>query len=153
MGEVIDFAKKRKETIEQKKRQFERVFFDELIGCYSAIESEDKVIEVKVLDVSKSGCLIEVPMNSKHDQYFAIDSTVKLRLYFTKKSFIPLEARVARSEEVTSSDRGHKKVIQFGMEFDQNLACHKVLESFVSFIEQFAEYSRVDNQQLKTYFF
>lgn len=151
MGEVIDFSKKRQANIEQKQRQFERIFFKELIGCYTAIQEGQKIIPVDIVDISKSGCLIEVPRSAGGDKEFEIDSEVNLRLYFTKKSYIPLVAKVKRVEEATNH-RG-VQVFHFGAEFDGDLPGHHVLESFVDFVSKFAEFSRVDNESQKVYFF
>lgn len=151
MGEVIDFNKKRKESIEQKKRQFERIFFKELIGCYTAIDNGQKIIPVDIVDISKSGCLIELAKSSGGNKEFEIDAEVSIRLYFTKKSYIPLIAKVARVEETTNT-RG-VEVFHFGAEFDSNLPGHHVLEAFVDFVSKFAEFSRVDNESEKVYFF
>ncbi|MCB9092650.1 MAG: hypothetical protein H6620_08835, partial [Halobacteriovoraceae bacterium] len=68
MGKVIDFTQRRRENIEQKKRQFERVLFKEVIGCYTAIEEGHKIVPIDMIDISPTGCLLEVPVSSKSDK-------------------------------------------------------------------------------------
>lgn len=150
MAEIIDFSAKRKETVEKKKRQYERIFFDELIACYSAIESHDQTLPVKVLDISKSGCRLEVSRNSV-DESFPLGSEMTLRLYFTKKSFISVVAKVVRNDDFTNL-KG-LNVAEYGLEFDQSLPGHRVLESFVEFVGKFAEYSRIDSELDRVNFF
>ncbi len=150
MADIINFDLRRKESIAKKKRQFERIFFDEIIGCYSVIEEGSKIFPIDIVDISESGCKISIPENAAGVKNFEIDSEISLRLYFTKKSFVTLVAKVRRSEVDLNKDG--KKTLEIGAEFDQSLPGHEVLRSFVQFISSFAEYSKVDNNTKKVYF-
>jgi len=145
MGEVIDLNKKRQESIEAKTRQFERIFFQELIGCYSAVEGGDKILPIEVLDISETGCLIEIPKSSGGLQYFELNSIISVRLYFTKKSFINLDSKVMRSEDKDNH-------YHFGVKFEQNSRDYDVFKTFIEFISKFAQKSQVDNSSKRVYF-
>ncbi len=150
MGNIVNLDKKRQEKIENKKRQFERIFFSEVIGCYSVIEEGNRIFPIEILDISESGCKIEIPEKAAGVKNFEIDAEVNLRLYFTKKSFVTLTAKIKRSNIIKSDTNAN--ILELGAEFDQDLPGHEVLQSFINFIRSFAEYSNVDNSTKKVYF-
>ena len=150
MGDIVDLGKKRKENLEAKTRQVERIFFRELIGCYSSIENGDKIFPVEILDISETGCLIEIPQSSGGLKHFELHSIVNLRLYFTPKSFIDLDARIVRSEEELNSK--DVKVYKFGAQFKQYSKNYDVFKTFIDFLKKFAEHSNVDNYSKKVFF-
>ncbi len=150
MADIIDFNARREANIANKKRQFERIFFQEVIGCYSVIEEGNQIFPIEIVDISESGCKIQVPENAAGEKNFEIDSEISIRMYFTKKSFITLVAKIKRSDITT--DKSGKQFLEMGAEFDQSLPGHNVLKSFVQFVSSFAEYSNVDNNTKKVYF-
>lgn len=62
---VFDFGEKRKQSIEQKRRQFERVVFQEFLGVYSVIDDHGTGRPIKLVDISADGCLLQVPFSLK----------------------------------------------------------------------------------------
>jgi hypothetical protein len=149
-AKIIDFGKKKAENIEQKKRQFERILFSEFVGCYSVVDDNGTVYPIDLVDISAKGCMVEVPKAHNPDKQFLIDSEVKIRLYFTKKSYIPVVFKIRHRKE-TVNDKG-KVVVRYGGEFDTTLPSFQAVESFIKFVYQFAAHSRIEEEGNKVYF-
>jgi len=82
---VLNFVEKRKETIEKKRRSFERLMFQNVLGCYSVMDSNGLIQPVTLVDISHTGCLFQVPWNVKNDAKLTAGTELTLRMYFTKK--------------------------------------------------------------------
>jgi hypothetical protein len=147
---VIDFTKFRKKNVEQKRRQYERIFFEEFVGCYSVVDQNGSIFPIKVVDLSKTGCRIEVSDHLHNDEFFTIGSELNIRLYFTKNSYLALAGQLVRREVVHRP--GKDALLHFGLEFDTSLPSYKGLSAFMEFVDQFAEYSNVDKGSNKVYF-
>ena len=83
---VLDFVGKRKETVEKKRRSFERLLFQNFLGAYSVIHEADSIYPVTLVDISNDGCLFQVPWDAKRNKKIDIETELTLRMYFTKKS-------------------------------------------------------------------
>ena len=96
-AKILDFVSHRKSNLEDKKRKFERIMFENLFGAYLVHESGDDVFKMNLIDVSYEGCLIEMPriQNQKLSSFRPNDELV-FRLYFSDKSFIPITIQVKR---------------------------------------------------------
>ncbi|MDH4467584.1 MAG: PilZ domain-containing protein [Bacteriovoracaceae bacterium] len=149
-AKVLDFNKKRLQSIENKRRQFERVLFSDLVGCYTVLDGKDAVAKVQIVDISSTGCLVEMHHKLLRESFKEGDE-LKLRLYFTERSFIPLILKVKRSDKQTHPELQHQ-VWHYGCEFDRTLPSFKAVESFIQFMYKFAEFSRVDEKNQKLYF-
>jgi len=146
---VIDFSKKRRENIEKKKRQFERVLFGEFVGCYTEVAGKESLFSLKMIDVSESGCQLEVEQAPGVEQHFTQGLMLSIRMYFTKKSYLPADVKVMRSqlEEV-----GGREVWRVGCEFDQNLPSYRAIKGMVNFLYLYAEHSQVENRDQRVFF-
>ncbi len=147
---VIKFRNKKTQVVEQKKREFGRVLFDELLGVYSVINDNEAIFQVKIVDISKTGVLIQVPLDPKAKQKFRPTSVHSMRFYFTKNTYIQVSAEVKHQSEIKGEHDKH--YLRFGMEFDQSQENYKVLGAFVEFIYQFAEHSSLDKGDQRVYF-
>lgn len=147
---ILDFTSKKKEIVEQKRRSFERVLFQNFLGVYSVIDSNGSIYPISLVDISPVGCLIQVPCNFKKDEKLATDSEVALRLYFTKQSYIPAVVKVKHGEEHVD-EHGHT-FMRYGCEFDQSVGSFDALKSFIEFVYKFAEHSTIDKGDLKVFY-
>jgi len=147
---ILDFTSKRKEVVEQRRRSFERVLFQNFLGVYSVIDTNDTIYPISLIDVSPIGCLIQVPSNLEKNQKLEFDSEVSLRLYFTKQSYIPALVKIKHAVEYVD-DHGHT-FMRYGCEFDQSIASFDALKSFVEFVYKFAEHSTIDKGDLKVFY-
>lgn len=150
MSKVIDFQAKRKDSIEKKKRSFERVLFTEFLGSYAQIDENGTKFSVSMVDISKTGCLFQVPFTKGAQAKFKNGADIMVRVYFTKDDFLPISVKVKHLAEYI--DKKGEAYLRFGGEFDQSLPSFKAFEPFIEFIYKFAEFSCVDKGESKVYF-
>jgi hypothetical protein len=147
---VIDFNEKRKKNIEQKRRTFERVVFQEFLGVYSVIDDQGAGYPVKLLDISKDGCQFQVPYSLKAMNQFKAGTELTLKLYFTKGSYLPAVVTIRHASEYI--DQQGDAWLRLGSEFDETMPSFKALSSFIDFIYQYAEFSCLDKGDSKVFF-
>lgn len=147
---VVDFNEKRKQTIEQKRRSFERVVFQEFLGVYSVVDDQGSNFPVKLVDISGDGCQFQLPFSLKAKNQFKAGTEVTLKLFFTKGTFIPAVVTVRHASEYV--DEQGDAWLRLGGEFDTSLPSFKALSHFIQFIYQYAEFSCVDKGESKVYF-
>ncbi|EQC47453.1 PilZ domain-containing protein [Bacteriovorax sp. Seq25_V] len=149
-GKVISFKAKREENIEKKRRSFERVVFQNLLGAYSVIDADSTVYPVTLVDISHDGCLFQIPWSPTSDKKLAIGSEMKMRMYFTKKSYIPVILKIRYGNEFQGDDG--QTYMHYGCEFDKSMSSFKAMEEFISFMYSFAEHSVIDHGDARSYF-
>ena len=146
---VFDFTERRNKNIEAKRRQFERVMFDEMLGVYSVIDDQGGSYPISLVDISQEGCLFEVPYNQKAEAKFPEESELTLKLFFTKASYIPAVVMIKHASLVTHTNGS--KFWRCGCEFDTTLPSFAALKGFVEFLQKYAEFSQHDSAK-KVYF-
>lgn len=147
---VLDFNKKKADTIEQKRRAFNRVVFQNFLGAYSVIDENGSIYPVTLVDIAGDGCSFQVPWNPSKDKKLAKGFEVNMRMYFTNQSYIPVVMHVRHGKEVLGSDG--ITYMQYGCEFDKSVASFEAMQSFIDFIYRFAEHSAIDKGDTKVYF-
>ena len=147
---VVDFNEKRKKTIEQKRRTFERVVFEEFLGVYSVVDDQGSSFPIKLVDVSADGCQFQLPFSEKAKKQFKGGSDITLKFFFTKGSYLPAIVKIRHASEYI--DKDGDAWLRLGGEFDTTLPSFKALASFIDFIYQYAEFSCLDRGDSKVYF-
>lgn len=147
---VFDFGEKRRQNIEQKRRQFERVMFEEFLGVDAMIDDNGSGHPVKLLDLSLEGIQFQVPFSAQASQRFASGAEVTLKLFFTKTSYLPVVVKVRHAKEYVDP-KGHA-FWRCGGVFDKSLPSFQAMENFLQFITKYAEFSCADNVAHKVYF-
>jgi hypothetical protein len=147
---VVDFNEKRKKNIEQKRRTFERVVFQEFLGVYTVIDDQGAGYPIKLLDISKEGCQFQVPFSAKARNQFKAGTEVTLKLFFTKGSYLPAVVTVRHGSEYV--DQQGDAWLRLGGTFDTSLPSFAALSSFINFIYQYAEFSCLDKGESKVFF-
>jgi hypothetical protein len=147
---VVDFSEKRKQSIEQKRRTFERVVFQDFLGVETVIDDQGSGFAVNLVDISKDGCQFQVPFTMKAKNQFKSGTEVTLKLFFTKGTYIPAVITVRHASEYI--DQKGDAWLRLGGEFDTSLPSFKALSSFINFIYQYAEFSCVDKGESKVFF-
>jgi hypothetical protein len=147
---ILDFNKKKADTIEQKRRAFNRVVFQNFLGAYSVIDDNGTIYPVTMIDIAGDGCSFQIPWNAKKDKQLETDYEVKMRMYFTEHSYIPVTMNVRQSRMVEADDGA--AYMQYGCEFDKSAPSFDALASFIDFIYKFAEHSTIDKGDKKVYF-
>ena len=136
---VVDFNEKRKQSIEQKRRSFERVVFQEFLGVYTVVD-----------DISRDGLQFQIPFSLKAKNQFKQQSEWTIKLFFTKGTYVPAVVTVRHASEYV--DEQGDAWLRLGCEFDKTLPSFKAVSSFVEFIYQYAEFSVLDKGESKVYF-
>ncbi len=147
---VINFNKKRDEVVEKKRRNFERILFKDLMGCYTVVDKNDTLYSVELVDISEEGCLFQVPFTKNSIKKFKQGKKLPFRFYFTDKSYLPIVVEIRHGTEFTGPDG--QKYMRYGCQFDQETHSYEVLDSFIKFIYKFAEYSSIDQGNTKINF-
>lgn len=146
---VLDFNKKKAETVEQKRRAFNRVVFQNFLGAYSVISDNGAIYPVTMVDIAGDGCAFQVPFK-KGDKTMASGTEVNMRMYFTDSSYIPVIMNIRHGKEVRGTDG--LTYMQYGCEFDKSHSSFEAMQSFIDFIYKFAEHSAIDKGDTKVYF-
>ena len=147
---VLDFNKKKAETIEMKRRAFNRIVFSNFMGAYSVVENSGSIFPVTMVDIAGDGCAFQVPWNAKKDKKIPEGTEISMRMYFTKGSYIPVILNVRHTKEVMADDG--TVYLQYGCEFDKSVATFEAMQSFIDFLYKFAEHSAIDRGDTKVYF-
>ncbi len=147
---VVDFNEKRMKNIEQKRRTFERVVFQEFLGVYTVIDDQGAGFPIKLLDISKVGCQFQVPFSAKAKNQFKGGTELTLKLFFTKGSYLPAVVTIRHASEYV--DQQGDAWLRLGGEFDTSLPSFAALSSFINFIYQYAEFSCLDKGESKVFF-
>lgn len=147
---LLDFKQKKQETIEKKRRAFERVMFQNFLGAYAVIDEAGSIYPVNLVDISKTGCLFQVPWNAKTDKQLPVGKEITMRLYFSKDTYIPILVNVKYGKEFHDIDG--RTYMRYGSEFDTSMPSFSALESFIEFLYKYAEHSATDRGSNKVYY-
>ena len=147
---LLDFCEKRKENIEKKRRNFERILFNNTIGAYSVVDEHGMIYPVQLVDISRDGCLFQIPWNGNAINKFENDKEFTMRMYFTRDSYVPVVVTIRHGTEVLDTDR--QRYMQYGCEFDKSMSSFEAMESFIEFLYKFAEHSAIDKGDSKVFF-
>lgn len=150
MSKVISFEEKRKDSIEKRKRNFERVLFTEFLGSYAEIDDNGTKYSVNLIDISRTGCMFQVPFAEYSKHRFKENEEITVRVYFTKDDFLPVVIKVKHGAEYI--DEKGDAYLRYGGEFDTSIPSFQAFKPFIEFIYKFAEFSCVDKGESKVYF-
>lgn len=147
---VLDFMKKREKSIEDKRRNFERLMFDNMLGAYSVVDTEGSIYPISMIDISPTGCLFQVPWREGENRPFKKSDEVTFRIYFTQNEYIPAVVTVKYAKKFTDNDG--LTYLRCGGRFDTTTSSFQALSSFIEFLYKFAEHSAVDHGDAKVYY-
>lgn len=142
---VIDFNTKRNQAIKEKRREFERVLFQQILGVYSTLEDSGGLIPIQLVDISQKGLLIQIPRQENAKHQYEIDQEIQIRIYFTQKTFLPIICKIKYKKNFIA--KNGRKFIRFGCEIDVNTAGYEAMKSFAKFIYKYAEVSVTDREK------
>ncbi len=148
-GKVFDFKAKRKESVEDKRRSFERMVFKNFMGTYSVLDEQGSCFPITLVDISQEGCMFQIPWDPNHSKHFQEESELTLRMYFTERSYLPVVVNIKHAAEYIDNTGTY---VRYGCQFDQSISSIDALRSFIDFIDKFAEHSVLDRGDAKVYF-
>lgn len=129
---VIDLNNYRKEKNEEKRREYERVLFNRILGVYSFAEKSG-LHHVEVMDISYSGIRFR---EDKPEHPLKPNQKIALRFYFTPSSYLRLLVEVKRV--IPFTEEGHQG-LEYGCELDKQTKSYEVINELVSFMYKYAE--------------
>jgi hypothetical protein len=130
--QIIDLTHYRKEKSEERRREYERVLFNRILGVYSFAEKTG-LTHVEVLDMSYSGIKFR---EEKPETPFILGQKIAVRFYFTPSSYLRLVAEVKRLIPFKEEDRAG---LEYGCEIDQETKSYAVLKELLGFMHKYAE--------------
>ena len=136
-GKLVQISDLRKEKQESLKRDYERVLFKHLLGCYTVFEKKG-LRAAEMVDISKSGCSFRIPM--EYGTY-SLGEEIDFRFYFSNSTYLPAKITVKRAAKVEENGYTY---MQYGCVFDKTLSSHAAIEHFVDFVQAYAENAKED---------
>lgn len=145
---IISLNKARAEKNEQKRREYERVLFKNIIGAYCVIE--DKGLQaIELVDLSMNGLSFQVPHDNTKIN-FEVGSQFSFRLYFSQSTYLPLAIKIIHKRSTLENGSAY---VRYGCEVDTNLASYKSYTHLVHFLATYAEHAKEDKSPTKLFFF
>lgn len=139
MGQIVSLEKKRSEKIRVKKREVERVLFNNFLGVFISVEHDGKWIPIKIVDISPRGCLLEIIDQVISNNLLQDKKELSLRFYFTPKHYLLIDVKIKHENQF--QDVNGTFYHRFGVEFNQHSKSFIALASFIEFIYNFSEYA------------
>ena len=145
-GKLIQIGDLRTARQDDLRREYERILFGRILGCYTIAETTG-MKAVEIVDISKSG--ISFKMDPK-GSFYNVEEDVDLRLYFSAKTYLPIRVTVKRA---TQTEEAEGKMWLYGCTFDTTLKAHKVVETLVDFIVAYSEQAKKEEGHEKLLLF
>ena len=145
-GNLLSFSSIRKEKIEEKRRNYERVMFRDILNVYTIVENTG-LQPIELIDISRGGMLFQVPKSS--DFVCKEGDELRLRMYFASESYLPISVQVVR---VVYAIEDGVSFSRYGCRIDKGLSSYEALDHFVQFIGKCAEHGHEDCENLKIYY-
>jgi hypothetical protein len=136
---VVDLADYRKNKNEERRREYERVLFNRVLGVYSFAEKTG-LHHVEVMDISFSGIKFR---EIRPEMPLKVSQKIALRFYFTPSSYLRLVVEVKRAIPFREEDR---EGLEYGCELDKNTKSYDVIKQLVSFMYKYSEIACQDQQ-------
>lgn len=129
---IVDLAEFRKNKNEERRREYERVLFNRILGVYSFAEKTG-LHHVEVIDISYSGIKFR---EERPELPLQVGQKIALRFYFTPSSYLRLVVDVKRVKPFQEEDR---EGLEYGCELDKNTKSYDVLRQLIGFMYKYSE--------------
>lgn len=136
--QIIDLNNYRKTKSEERRREYERVLFNRILGVYSFAEKTG-LHHVEVVDISFSGIKFR---EDKPERPLQSGNKVALRFYFTPSSYLRVVVEVKRV--IPFKEEG-REGLEYGCEIDKATKSYEVIKELVGFMYKYAETACQDN--------
>ncbi len=135
---IIDLSLYRRNKSEQRRREYERLLFNRILGVYSFAE-KGGLHHIEVIDVSQSGLRFREKQGT--EKPMLAGQQVNLRLYFTPHTFLRILTTVKRMEKETVNGQ---TVYEYGCEIDRETLSYETLRQLLMFMEKYAQIATED---------
>jgi len=130
--QIIDLGHYRKNKSEERRRAYERVLFNRILGVYSFAEKTG-LHHVEIVDISYSGIRFK---EERPEQPLAIGQKLALRFYFTPSSYLRLVVEIKRTTPFREEDR---EGLEYGCELDKNTKSYDAIHQLIAFMYKYSE--------------
>ena len=134
---IVDLVDYRKHKNEERRREYERVLFNRILGVYSFAEKTG-LQHVEIIDISYSGVKFR---EDRPDVPLKVGQKIALRFYFTPSSFLRLVIEVKRCAPFDFDDR---QGLEYGCEVDQATKSYEVFKQLILFMNRYSEFACED---------
>ena len=142
---IIKLADYRKNKNEERRREYERILFNRILGVYSFAEKEG-LHHIEVVDMSFSGLKF---VEERPENVFKKGDKIALRFYFTPSSFLRLVLTISR---INPYDENGRNGLEYGCSFDKGTKSYKVIHQLVSFMQVYSEVACRDHNPPMIFF-
>ncbi len=132
VDKIVDLNDYRKEKSEERRREYERVLFNRILGVYSFAEKTG-LHHVEVVDISYSGIKFR---EERPENPLKVGQKIALRFYFTPSSYLRLVVDVKRAKPFQEEDR---EGLEYGCELDKNTKSYDVIRQLIGFMYKYSE--------------
>lgn len=144
-NKVVQFGEKRKEKQEEVRRNYERILFKRILGCYTFIEKLG-LKSVEIVDISKSGCSFKWP---ESEGAFNVGEEIDFRFYFSQNTYLPMKLTVARVSTMVENGLSFS---HHGCTFDTSMSSYPAIEKVVDFIQAYSESAKEDKGEAQIWY-
>ena len=136
---IIDLNLYRKNKNELRRREYERVLFNRILGVYTFLERQE-LNHVEIFDISYTGIRFQ---EGNPKEPLAIGQKMPIRLYFTPSSFLRIIIEVKRAVPFKDGD---KEGLEYGCIIDRETKSYEALKVLVSFMYKYSEIASPDHR-------
>ena len=135
---VIDLIEYRKNKNDKRRREYERVLFNRILGVYSFAE-KGGLHHVEVVDMSLSGIRFKEETPEKP---YRVGDKLSLRFYFTPTSYLKVIVQVKRTAPF---DEDGRQGLEYGCMIDKGTKSYEVISKLIAFMELYVEIACQDS--------
>lgn len=129
---VVDLERFRKNKNEERRREYERVLFNRILGVYSFAE-KNVLQHIEVIDISYSGVKFR---EENPERPLRAEEKVALRFYFTPSSYLRVIVDVKRAIPFKDEDR---EGVEYGCQLDKTTKSYEVIRELIAFMYKYSE--------------
>lgn len=131
-GQVVDLQSFRKNKSEERRREYERVLFNRILGVYSFAE-KTALQHIEVVDISYSGLKFR---EESPEHPLRAEEKVALRFYFTPSSYLRVIVDIKRATAFKDDDR---EGMEYGCQLDKTTKSYEVIRELIAFMYKYSE--------------
>lgn len=145
-SQVIDFAQVRSRKLDEKRKNTERILFEQMLGIYSMVEGDMAPIEI--VDLLAEGCSFQVP-SSTAGKWSTSLSEMVVRLYFSQNTYLPLNVSIQNRRDVIMEGR---RLVRFGCKISTSQPAYSAYAHFLGFVKLYSEIALKDTGRVSLFY-
>ena len=130
--QIVDLQNYRKSKSEERRREYERVLFNRILGVYSFVEKTN-LQHIEVVDISYSGLKFR---EENPEKPLKAEEKIALRFYFTPSSYLRVIVDIKRALPFKDDDR---EGMEYGCQLDKSTKSFEVIRDLIAFMYKYSE--------------